>query len=438
MDLVSRLASKRKIVVGGSLAVLVAAGVAYEIRHSRDSSGQTIDAVAREYVRLAVALGERDHDSIDYYVGPPAWIDGIHEHPQTFGQIRASTLELTRRLQATVVATPSDEARRRDYLIAQLQALAGRVDVLASKSASFDAESAALFGVKIEGNLDRPRIATIRAELQRLLGADGDLGERYVRFSRRFVIPRERLAAVMSAALEGCRRQTLAHVPLPPGESVNVNYVEGAPWSGFSAYLGHYHSVLKVNLSFALGPEEVLNLACHEGYPGHHVFNSIRDWKGHAWPEVAVQPTFSPQSLLSEGAASDALDLAYPPAERLEFERKVLFPAAGLDPTGAAQYVQVEHLIDQLRDTEAIVARDYLDRHLEFVRAEQALDEDAAMADAVPTLLYVNEFRSYVVTYTLGRKLVARCVNGTSHEDSWARYLALMQTPDTLLPCSIP
>ena len=81
---------------------------------------------------------------------------------------------------------------------------------------------------------------------------------------------------------------------------------------------------------------------------------------------------------------------------------------------------------------------DYLDRHLEFVRAEQALDEDAAMADAVPTLLYVNEFRSYVVTYTMGRRLVARCVNGTSHEDSWARYLALMQTPDTLLPCSIP
>jgi hypothetical protein len=426
--------SRRSALVGGSLAALVTLGVAWRYQGALSPDG-TLDAAAREYVRLAVALGERDRDSIDYYVGPPAWVEGIHEHPQTLGQIRASALQLAKRLAAAAVVTPGDEARRRDYLLAQLKAIAARVDVLAGRSMSFDAESAALFGVTVEGDLDRARIAAIRAELQRLLGGDGDLGERYVRFSRGFVIPRERLAAVMSAALDGCRRQTLAHVPLPPGESVSVAYVAGAPWSGFSTYLGHYHSVLQVNLSFALGPEEVLNLACHEGYPGHHVFNSIRDWKGHAWPEVAVQPTFSPQSLLSEGAASAALDLAFPPAQRLEFERQVLFPAAGLDPARAARYVQVERLIDRLRDTEAVVARDYLDRRLEFVRAEQALDDAAALADAVPTLLYVNEFRSYVVTYTMGRKLVARCVNGTSHEDSWARYLALLQTPDTRLPC---
>ena len=426
--------ARRNLFIGGSVAVLVAAGVAVYLESGHLRADRTIDAAARDYVRLAVALGERDHDSIDYYVGPPGWVDGVHEHPATFGQIRAAALELARQLQSAVAAAPTDEAKRRDYLIVQLEALAARVDVLAGKSPSFDAESVALFGVKIEGDRDHARIAAIRHELQRLLGGSGDLGERYVRFSRGFVSPRERLPAVMSAALEGCRRQTLAHVPLPPGEGVSVTYVEGAPWSGFSTYLGHYHSVLKVNLGFALGPGEVLNLACHEGYPGHHAFNSIRDWKGHVWPEVAVQPTFSPQSLLSEGAASEALDLAFPQAARLEFERKVLFPAAGLDPARAAQYVEVERLIDQLRDTEAFVARDYLDQHLEFVRAEQALDEDAAMADAVPTLLYVNEFRSYVVTYTLGRKLVARCVNGTSHEDTWARYLALMETPDTLLP----
>jgi hypothetical protein len=431
-----------RLSIGCFLALLVAAAVAWYrevgLEGSRHDTSQTLDAAAREYVRLAVALGERDHDSIDYYVGPANWIDGIHEHPQTFSQIRASALQLLGQLQASAVVTASDEARRRGYLVAQLKALIGRVDVLAGKSTSFDAESLALFSVKIEAGVDRPRAADIRAKLQQLLEGDGDLGERYARFARSFIIPRERLAAVMSAALEGCRRQTLAHFALPPGEGITVVYVDGEPWSGFSSYMGHYRSFIKVNLSFALGPEEVLNLACHEGYPGHHVFNSLRDWKGHAWPEVAVQPTFSPQSLLSEGAASEALDLAFPTAARLEFERDVLFPAAGLDATRAARYVQVERLIDQLRDTEALVARDYLDQHLEFVRAQQALDDDVAMADAVPTLLYFNEFRTYVVTYTLGRKLVARCVNGASHDDTWARYLALMETPDTLLPCPMP
>ena len=404
----------------------------------RDSPGQIIEAAAHEYVRLAVALGERDHDSIDYYVGPTNWVEGIRDHPPTFGQIRAAAWELLRQLQSLAPVSARDEGTRRGFLIAQLRALVGRVDVLAGKGMSFDAESTALFGVKVAAGVDRRRVATIRDELQRLLGGAGDLGERYARFSRDFVIPRERIAAVMSAALAGCRRQTLAHVALPPGEAVQVIYVKSAPWSGFSTYEGHYHSVIQVNLSFASGPEELLNLACHEGYPGHHVFNSLRDWKGHGWPETAVQPTFSPQSLESEGAASVALDLAFPTGERLEFERDVLFPLAGLDPVRAARYVQVERLIDQLRDAEAIVARDYLDHRLEFVRAEQALDETAAMADAAPTLLYFNQFRSYVVTYTVGRTLVARCVDGRFHDPTWARYLALMESPDTLLPCPIP
>jgi plasmid stability protein len=32
--------------------------------------GPSIDDEAREYVRLAVALGERDPDSLDFYAGP--------------------------------------------------------------------------------------------------------------------------------------------------------------------------------------------------------------------------------------------------------------------------------------------------------------------------------------------------------------------------------
>jgi hypothetical protein len=42
------------------------------------------------------------------------------------------------------------------------------------------------------------------------------------------------------------------------------------------------------------------------------------------------------------------------------------------------------------------------------------------------------------VTYTVGRQMVARCVNGASHESTWKRYLALMETPDSLLPCPTP
>src|SRR6185437_5652875 len=137
MGLISMIPSQRNRVIGGSLAVLVAACAAWRYENSHDVG---LDKAARQYVRLAVALGERDHDSIDYYVGPPNWIEGIHEHPQTFAQIRASASELLSQLQSSAVLTAGDEARRRGYLIVQLKALVGRVDVLAGKSTSFDAE----------------------------------------------------------------------------------------------------------------------------------------------------------------------------------------------------------------------------------------------------------------------------------------------------------
>jgi len=40
---------------------------------SRDDAGPSLDAAARSYVGLVLALGERDADSLDAYHGPAAW-----------------------------------------------------------------------------------------------------------------------------------------------------------------------------------------------------------------------------------------------------------------------------------------------------------------------------------------------------------------------------
>ena len=40
---------------------------------------------------------------------------------------------------------------------------------------------------------------------------------------------------------------------------------------------------------------------------------------------------FSPQSLIAEGTANYGIEVAFPRAERVEFERDVLFPLANID-----------------------------------------------------------------------------------------------------------
>lgn len=291
--------------------------------------------------------------------------------------------------------------------------------MLSGRRLPFDEESRLLFGVDA-GDRDHTTFGEVRAELDQLLSGPGSLGRRYAEYDRRFVVPRERLPAVLVRAIDGCRRVTLDHLPLPPGEHVTLEYVRGRPWSAFTRYEGHGHSRTQINLDFDLTVDRALQLACHEAYPGHHAIGTLIDARlvepGRRL-ELTALPLFSPQSLRTEGAATFAPELAFPDAERVRFEREALFPLAGLNPAGVEEYVRISRLVDRLRWLQADVARRYLDGSLEFARAAVVLEEEALMPSADATLKFFNEFRTYAVTYTVGRDLVAAYVDGASRPD---------------------
>jgi hypothetical protein len=49
--------------------------------------------------------------------------------------------------------------------------------------------------------------------------------------------------------------------------------------------------------------------------------------KDRGWTEFSIYPLFSPQSLIAEGTANFGIEVAFPGAERVAFEQRVLFPA---------------------------------------------------------------------------------------------------------------
>ena len=62
---------------------------------------------------------------------------------------------------------------------------------------------------------------------------------------------------------------------LPANETFTVEYVKNKPWSGYNWYQGNYRSLIQVNTDLPIYIDRAIDLACHEGYPGHHVYNAL-------------------------------------------------------------------------------------------------------------------------------------------------------------------
>jgi hypothetical protein len=401
--------------------VCAAVALGASVAACRQDAVRRLDGEAESYVRLVLALGERDPDSLDFYAGPPEWTAEARTKRTPFSEIKRSAAALLDELTRDREQTPDAESRR-VFLTGQLRAVAARVDLLSGHRWTFDEESRLLFGVEA-GEIDQRAFADADAELDRMLPGDGSLGHRYAAYERRFVIPSDRLAAAMTRAIDGCRRATVGHLSLPAGEQVTVEYVRGLPWSAFTRYEGRGRSRIRINTDFDLTVDRALQLACHEAYPGHHAINSLIDARfveARHLIEYTVQPMFSPQSLRTEGAATFGAELAFAGERRLAFERDVLFPLVGLNPGDADKYVRISRLVDARRGRQLDVARRYLDGDLEFARAARELEEGALMPSADATLKFFNEFRTYAVAYTVGRDAVARAVAGA--DDSWQAY----------------
>src|SRR5438552_3770694 len=321
-------------------------------RGSARAVADGMNAVAERYVHLVLALGQHDPDYVDAFYGPPEW--KTQATKKSLDAIGAEAAELSATLVKTPdAATSGDEMLklRREYLQKQISVLAARVRMLKGEKLRFDDESRALYDAVAPTYPDSHFIQII-AQLESKIPGKGPLWERYENWRKPFVIPKETLDVVYQAAIKECSARTLAHVALPPNESFAVEYVTNKPWGGYNWYKGNFHSVIQVNTDLPTYVDRAVDLAAHEGYPGHHVYNSLLEKnlvRDHGWMEFSVYALFSPQSLVAEGTANFGREVAFPTkTDRMKFEKEVLFPAAGIDASRADEYYAVQDLIKQL------------------------------------------------------------------------------------------
>ncbi len=406
------------------------------------SRALTIDGVAEQYVKLALAFSNYDGDYVDAYFGPEEWREEAMAGERPLEVLKVDATKLIETLDLMESEPEETERLRRSLLTKRLIAMRTRMDMAVGNQLSFDREAAQLFDVHVP-DYDAAHFQNILDKIDALLPGDPPLPERVAAFQSRFVIPEDRLERVFDRAIAECRTRTLAHLALPESEHFEVEFVNDKPWSGYNWYKGNYFSLIQINTDLPTYIKRAVDLGCHEGYPGHHTYNLLleRDlMKGRGWVEFSVNPLYGPQSPISEGSANYGIEMAFPGDDRATFERDVLFPLAGLDASDTGRYYRLLELLNKLNYADNEAARDYLDGiisrsdTINWIITYRLYSPERAAQRAD----FIEKYRSYVINYNFGKDLVRMYVEGRAGDDldrrwtEFERVLSLPLTPSDL------
>jgi hypothetical protein len=310
--------------------------------------------------------------------------------------------------------------------------------VLGGKKLSFDEEAKAYYDVE-PPSFSESHFRNLVAELESIVPGSGPIPERIESYRRQFIVTPDRLDQVFNIALCECRARTKKHIVLPENETFRIEYVHDKSWSGYNWYKGNNKSLIQINTDLPIFLERAIDLAAHEGYPGHHVYNCLLETafaRKFGWVEFTVYPLFSSQSLIAEGTANFGVEVAFPGKERLEFERDRLFPLAGLDKGQVENYSKVQMLTAKLSYAGNEAARRYLNGESTREEAVQWLINYALMSPerAQQRTRFFDQYRSYVINYNLGLDLVRQYIErrgGTENNPGkrWEEFTKLISSP---------
>jgi len=394
----------------------------------------SLNAVARDFVVQTLEIGERDPGFVDAYYGPPELAEAAKANPRTIAELSASTEALLARVAALHPTDPMD-ARRAEFMRLQLVAEATRLRMLAGEKLSFTDEARGLFGVAPEL---KPLSAydPILARIDKLVPGEGKLADRVDAYEDRFNIPSDRVQAVLDAAIAECRRRTLQHIQLPANERFDMALVTGKPWGGYNYYQGDAKSRIEINTDLPIRISRAVDLGCHEGYPGHHVYNALLEeelTKKRGWLEFSIYPLYSPQSLIAEGSANYGIELAFPGQEQVAYEMATLYPLAGLPATEAQRFYALQKAKLDLAGARFTIADEYLAGRITREQAIQLHQKYRveSRARAEKDLDFTDTYRSYIINYGTGLDIIRAYVEaaGPGQDERWARMEQLLSEP---------
>jgi hypothetical protein len=269
-------------------------GLAWSGCGAGSSPEQVTESVVERYLRLGLRLGRHVQGIVDAYYGPPDLAAAVDAEPPVDPRALVSAAE-------TLLDELAD-----GWLRDQVVGLRTYAGMLAGEPRSYADEVNGCYGVR-PTRTDEAVFAAAHERLEELLPGEGPLAARHARWEESIRVPTEKVESTLAAVVEEARAWTRALVELPDdGEGVVLEIVRDEPWLAFCEYLGGFRSRIAVNVDLPMSAIELLVLAMHETYPGHHAERSCKEHllvRGRGLLEETLVLVPTPQSLVSEGIA---------------------------------------------------------------------------------------------------------------------------------------
>jgi hypothetical protein len=394
----------------------------------------------RDYVLLQFRIDKAirkftESRFVDYYYGPPEWKASVDTEVET------PASDLVRAAMALSDSLPAQgfDAHRARYLGKQVLALETVCRKLNGENFTLEDEVQRCFDIRPDW-VPESQFEQAHALLDGLLPGEGSLYERRQRLRNRYELSREKsglLISFMQRAMTEARQRTLEFVSLPQGEDVELQTVSEQAFEGENWYLGNFRSRVELNTDLPTHMGWLLDLVCHEGYPGHHTEFVLKEqhlYREHGYIEPSIAPIISPQSVISEGIATLAFDMVFTPGEAEQWAAEHLYPEAEIEPVSGdmkklskarelleAIYGNAAFLLNEGRPDEEV--KQYLMKY-------QMLPDEHAQK----TLEFLKSpfQEAYVFTYYYGKQLMHPWLQGPDRHNAFRRFLTEQLCPSDL------
>lgn len=389
-----------------------------------------IDAISAAYIDLAFAIEHHIEGFVDAYFGPPEL--KAHAKRREPGDIVAALAALRDEVRAS-----DYPAQRKGYLDVQLRGMETTARRLAGEPIGYRDEVRACFDIEPYHTPEQV-FEQANAELEALLPGQGPLAERVALWRRSFEVSpevAEQMIAVIAA--EARARTDTELVALPAEDSVEFTLVRDKPWSGYNWYLGDGRSRVEINTDLPIRAGGLIDLVCHEAYPGHHTEHALKErllYRERGWGEQAIQLINVPECVISEGIATLAADMIFD-GDAYAWAAGQIYPLGGIvgDPEREARIAKAQWSLRALSGNAALLLHEQgaaPDEVVQYMMRYGLRSE----REARQSLRFISDplWRTYTFTYFVGRDLLGRWIAQGDRKERFRQLLTEQVYPSQL------